>query len=137
MSFGAARAALAVLAALLFSSGPGCATLVNGPRQEVTVTSDLPGVIFYFETDKHPVLEGQVYTAPATVQLRRGHGLIRVVAHAPSYPPQRVFLDRRISIFPFVNLPFPGGTAMVLTDLLITRAGWYYDPDVIEVRFGS
>jgi hypothetical protein len=134
--------------------GAGCATLVHGPRQTVTVTSDPSGAAV-------TVLSGATVketpgVTPVKVRLPRRDANLRLRLEKPGCEPTEVQLKRSVSGWTFGNLiaanPFAqqgmdsssgiayvgqlGVTsAMISTDFL--TGGAYKLPKAVEVRFCS
>jgi hypothetical protein len=81
---------------------PGCATIVHGPRQTVTVTSDPTGAAI-------TVLSGQTVKAtpgvtPLELRLPRKDGSMTLRLEKPGCAPAEVRLKRGVSGWTFVNL---------------------------------
>jgi hypothetical protein len=130
----------------------GCATIVHGRRQTVTVTSDPSGAAV-------TVLSGQTVKAtpgvtPIKLQLTRRDPDITIRLEKPGCPPAEVRVKRSLSGWTFGNLitanplamqgyddnaagMYAGQlgvtAAMVLTD--VATGGAYKLPKVVDVRF--
>ena len=144
---------VAVLGAVVFA-GSGCATLVHGPRQTVTITSDPSGAAV-------TVLSGSTVketpgVTPVKVRLPRRDASLTLRLEKAGCAPTEVKLKRSVSGWTFGNLiaanPFAQQgmdsssgltyagqlgmtTAMFTTDFL--TGGAYKLPKAVDVRFCS
>jgi hypothetical protein len=134
--------------------GTGCATLVHGPRQTVTITSDPSGAAV-------TVLSGGTVketpgVTPVKVRLPRRDAKLRLRLEKPGCEPTEVELKRSLSGWTFGNLiaanPFAqqgmdsssgiayvgqlGVTSAMFSTDLIT-GGAYKLPKAVDVRFCS
>jgi hypothetical protein len=130
----------------------GCATIIHGPRQSVTVTSDPSGAAV-------TVLSGTTVketagVTPVTLRLPRRDANLTLRLEKPGCEPAEMRLKRSVSGWTFGNLiaanPFAQQgmdnagagsyagqlgvtTAMITTDFL--TGGAYKLPKVVDVRF--
>ena len=133
--------------------GSGCATIVHGPRQNVTITSDPSGAAVTVLSG-HEVKESGV--TPLEVRLPRRDANLTIRLEKPGCEPTEVRVKRSVSGWTFTNLiaanPFAqqgmdsssgmsyagqlGMTsAMFATDFL--TGGAYKLPKALDVRFCS
>jgi len=140
---------LGLIAGVLF--GSGCATIVHGPRQSVTITSDPSGAAVTVLSG-HDVKESGV--TPVKVRLPRRDANLTIRVEKSGCEPAEVKVKRSVSGWTFTNLiaanPFAqqgmdsssgmtyagqlGMTsAMFATDFL--TGGAYKLPKVVDVRF--
>lgn len=87
-------------AILLSSLLIGCASLVNGTRQDLLVTSTPTGA--------HVILGARDFTTPATISVRRNLDHV-VLVQKEGFQPQRVEVKRKLSYWWWLDLliPFP------------------------------
>lgn len=101
----------------------GCATIVNGTTQTLTVNTNVPGA----QVSLNNVPIG---VTPLIVSLRRGQeGVLSV--QAPGYQPFQAPITKRINGIFFANILI-GGTFGSTTDY-ITGAMYAYEPDTYYV----
>jgi hypothetical protein len=111
-----------VTLALALAAG-GCATIISGSNQTVTVNSNVTGAEVYLN-------ERLVGTTPLTASLPRGEtGILSV--RAPGYNPYQIALNKKINNVFWVNI-FIGGTFGSSTDYA-TGAMYEYEPSTYMV----
>jgi hypothetical protein len=113
----------ALLAAALATSLSlgGCATVLTGSNQTITVNSDVPGA--QVTLNNFPL-----GVTPLVVSLRRGHeGLLSV--QAPGYMPAQVALNKGFNAIALLNL----FTLLGFTTDFITGAIYAYEPSTYFV----
>jgi hypothetical protein len=144
---------VAVLCGVVFG-GSGCATIINGPRQTVVVTSDPSGAAV-------TVLSGQTVKStpgvtPIELKLPRRDANLTIRVEKPGCAPAEMRLTRSVSGWVFTNLvaanplaqqgmdsssgmSYAGQLAitsgMFATDLL--TGGSYKLPKMVDLRFCS
>jgi hypothetical protein len=114
----------ALLASLLLASG--CASLVNGSRQEIAVEVEPAGATVLVLPDRTR------HTAPTVLDLDRKRAYTLLVEH-PGYEPERVYLDRGASPWVLGDFAFIIYPAALWVD---TQAGGAYqlEPSQVQVR---
>jgi hypothetical protein len=146
------RVVLPGIIGTLAIAGSGCATLVHGPRQTVTVTSDPSGAAVTVLSGT--TVKGTPGVTPIQLQLARRDPNITIRLEKPGCAPAELQLKRRVSAWMFGNLiaanPFAqqgmdstsaasyagqlGLTSgMIATDFL--TGGAYKLPKVVDIRF--
>lgn len=115
------RIEISVGAVLMCASG--CATIVAGDRQTITVDSDPPSATVCFD--------GQVATAPATFQVPKGRDYTIELYHGTTK--RVVTLNRRFEPLSLLNLipPLWPGFLVDTASGAITR----YEPTTMTVTF--
>ena len=104
--------ACGVVALMAFVGGTGCATIIKGTRQRVSIFASPAGAQVTVYDDSGSVIISQ--QAPCTVKLRRGSGFFsageyRVQVQAPGYAPAIVTISGSINGWYIIGNLFIGG----------------------------
>ena len=115
-------------AAVILATGlSGCATVINGTKQDVTFQSDPPGSAV--------TINGvPVGRTPVTLSLRR-HSMVLVGVVAEGYEPVKFTLNQRRSSWVWGNMVFAGPAGLVVgsfIDLFLAKGGWKFDPTPVS-----
>jgi len=85
----------------------GCATIIHGTNQHISVNSSPPGA-------KVSVNGIPVATTPAKIKLSRSERTVNILIEKEGYRPQGVVLSRKLSGWFFGNLLFGGWIGMII-----------------------
>jgi len=113
-----------VLALLFFG---GCATIMHGTKQDISIASDPPGA--------KAIINNISVTTPSTIPLQRKH-TYRVEISKPGYESKTARVDKNFSAWYLVNIPFisvAGGLIGLIIDA-VNGAMWNLDPDEVRVH---
>lgn len=118
-----------VIAAMVatWSAGSGCATIVNGRTQKITVQTEPAGATA-------SVAGVGSFTTPAVLSLDRDTDHVITFTKA-GFPERSVTLKRRLSGWAFGNIIF-GGIIGIVIDAA-TGDWWYFDPETFVVNLTS
>jgi len=117
------KSAQSVVVLLLGLTLAGCATLISGSTQPLTVNANVDGAEVFLN-------DQLLGTTPLTVKVKRGQeGVLRV--RAEGYQPYQIALNKDINTVFFVNL-LSGGTFGSSTDYS-TGAMYKYEPSSFMV----
>lgn len=108
-------------------AGSGCATIVNGRTQKVTVQTEPTGATA-------SVAGVGSFTTPAVISLDRDADHVITFTKA-GFPERSVTLKRRLSGWAFGNIIF-GGIIGIVIDAA-TGDWWYFDPETFIVNLSS
>lgn len=120
----------AICLALLANSG--CATIIKGGRQDVTVTSSTPGA----EVSIKSFNGNEVYNGPpSTVRLQREYGYT-VIVRAKGFKERKTTITKSLSGWAFGNLiwiiPILWGVGIAID--AASGALWSLDPDDLKIN---
>ncbi len=101
----------------------GCATIINGSRQTITVNSNTDGAQVYLK-------DSLLGKTPLTASIKRGQtGVLKVTKDG--YTPYSIALNKKVTSMFWVNI-FSGGTFGSTTDYA-TGAMYEYEPSTYMV----
>ena len=110
-----------MLAPLLVS---GCATILHGTKETVSIVSQPPGAAGV-------IMPGEIkIQTPATVELHREQ-IYTVHLELPGYIAQNAYLTREVSAVPYGNLVLGGVIGMIVD--IEDGANFHLDPNPLEV----
>ena len=116
-------AGLLVLIAVFAVASTGCATMLSGTSQNVTITSTPPGA--------HVKIGHQSGVTPVTLCLPKGEDYPIEVSQGPD---RRVLpLKKNVDAFTFLNIIPPLWPGFIVD--AVTGSIMKYDPDVVSVDF--
>lgn len=112
---------LVLILCLIISQG--CATIIHGKKQEITIDSTPRGA--------DAVINNKMKVkTPSTVTLERKY-TYRIEVSKPGYQPQTTHLDKNFSAWYLLNIPFIGAAGAGLVGLILDAVNgsmWNLDP---------
>ena len=127
--------ACGVVALMAFVGGTGCATIIKGSRQSVSIFATPAGAQVTIYDDSGSVIVSQ--QAPCTVKLHRGSGFFsageyRVQVEKPGYAPAIVTISGSVGGWYVVGNFFIGGLIGWLIVDPLTGAMWNLSPKSVN-----
>ena len=113
---------LALVCSLAVASA-GCATMISGTNQSITINSTPPGA--------QVTLGYQTGTTPVTLHIPKGKDYIVEVSQGPDH--RMVPLNRNVDAYTFLNIIPPLWPGFIVD--AVTGAITKYEPEVINVDF--
>lgn len=107
----------------------GCATIVSGSSQDVTITSHPVSALITIENDRRQLVWSG--STPAKVELPRKHSYV-LTAEVPGYKSATAFIDKSLNGWLIGNLlcgGIPGGVVDILTGAM-----WELDPNMLAIE---
>ena len=105
----------------------GCATIMHGTKQDISIASDPPGA-------QAVINNNMTVTTPASVALSRKH-TYDVQVSKPGYTKKTARIDKNFSAWYLINIPFfpVGGFIGLILDA-VNGAMWNLDPEEVRVN---
>lgn len=116
-------AGLLLLIAVFAVASTGCATMISGTSQNVTITSNPPGA--------HVRIGHQSGITPVTLSVPKGRDYPVEVSQGPDK--RIVLLNKNVDAYTFLNIIPPLWPGFIVD--AVTGSIMKYDPDVVMVDF--